>query len=165
MSIPRTIATAVDGIARKVIGRDWNLYGALLGHWGEIVGEEYAQVTTPVKISFPHGKPAEEKWAQGQREDGILTIKLPQGLVMEFTYRSDQVRQRIAAFFGYNAIDRIVFQPFYGSGKTTFQEPKNEPAPAQLSELQESLKDLENSDLRNALEGLGQSVLRAPKTP
>ncbi len=49
-------------------------------HWPEIVGEDYARVTTPVKISFPHGKPAAEKWANGQREDGILLVRLPQGI-------------------------------------------------------------------------------------
>ncbi len=27
---------------------------------------------------------------------------------------TDQIRQRIASYFGYNAIGRIVFDPYYG---------------------------------------------------
>jgi len=164
MFLPRTLATTVDGIARKVIGRDWNLYAALLSHWPEIVGEDYARVTTPVKISFPHGKTAAEKWANGRREDGILLVRLPQGLVMEFTYIADQIRQRIASYFGYNAIGRIVFDPHYGSESAAPAVPDVDES-SLTSPYQENLKDVENSELRTALEALGHAVMKAPKTP
>jgi hypothetical protein len=47
---PRSIADAVDKVARQSAGKDWGLYANLLGHWAEIVGPDYAKVTTPVKI-------------------------------------------------------------------------------------------------------------------
>ena len=166
MFLPRTLATTVDGIARKVIGRDWNLYAALLSHWPEIVGEDYARVTTPVKISFPLGKPATEKWAQGRREDGILLIRLPQGLAMEFTYLTDQIRQRIASYFGYNAIERIVFDTYYSTETPVRTTASEQPSsPALQAQVKEKTKDIEDDELRTALEALGQAVIKAPKTP
>ncbi|MDD5585746.1 MAG: DciA family protein [Alphaproteobacteria bacterium] len=157
MLLPRSIAATVDNVARQAIGKDWGLYAALLNHWREIVGEEYAQVTTPVKISFPQGKTAGEKLAQGQRKDGVLHIRLPQGLTMEFSFRTDQIRQRIAAFFGYEVISRIVFETYYGPASIA-KEASPAAVPDQTVRLTEATKDIENNDLRAALEEFGAAV-------
>ncbi len=151
------MSTSIDSIARQAIGKDWNLYAALLQHWSEIVGEDYARSTTPVKISFPKGKPNEEKWAQGRRQDGTLHIRLPQGLVMEFTFLTEQVRQRIAAFFGYSAIARIVFEPYYGEAKTPSAAPPP-PDPALLANLNEVVQPIESEELRTALASFGAAL-------
>ncbi len=158
MRLPRSIASAVDNVARKTIGKDWNLYGALLNHWGEIVGEEYAQVTTPVKVSFPNGKISGDKWAQGQRTDGILHIKLPQGLAMEFSFLSEQIRQRINVCFGFHAIERIVLEPYYSSLKDGAGEnaPRKTPNPDAL--LPKEINDIQDEGLRAALEALGKNI-------
>lgn len=158
MFLPRTIATTIDGIARKTIGKDWNLYAALLSHWPEIVGEDYARSTTPVKISFPKGKTPDEKWAHGKREDGVLHIRLPQGLTMEFTFKTDQIRQRISDYFGYNAIARIVFEPFYGEAKTSAAK-TTPPTADEIATLREQTNAIENNELRDALEAFGVATL------
>ena len=165
MSLPRNLATTVDNIARRAVGKEWNLYAALLNYWPEIVGADYARSTTPVKISFPQGKPAEEKWAKAGREDGVLHIRLPQGLVMEFGFLTEQIRQRIAVYFGYNAIARIMFEPYYGSA----QQPAPQPAvlldAATQAQLQGDLRVVESDELRLALEKLGQTVLVTKNKP
>jgi hypothetical protein len=165
MFLPRTIATAVDSVARQVIGKDWNLYAALLSHWREIVGEDYAQVTTPVKISFPKGKTSEEKWAQGRQTEGVLHIRLPQGLVMEFSFLTDQIRQRIAAYFGYDAIARLAFEPYYSADTPVATTPSPVADPALQAQIKKSAEGIENDELRAAMEELGESILKAPKTP
>src|ERR1700761_8162192 len=92
MFMPRALANAVNQIARQTIGKDWSLYAALLDHWQEIVGMEYAKVTTPVKITFPHQPGA------SRRSGGTLTAKLPKGLAMEFTFKTEQIKQRINSY-------------------------------------------------------------------
>jgi len=158
MLLPRSISAAIDKIAKNTVGKDWGLYSTLMSHWAEIVGEEYAGVTTPIRVSFPKGKPAEEKWTQGRRTDGVLHIKLPQGLVMDFTYRSDQILSRISDFFGYRAIARIVFEPFYAD--TTPDKKTALPEIDQKTKEKIALlaKDIENDELRLALENLGKAV-------
>src|ERR1700722_6844237 len=54
MFMPSALSKAVERIARRAVGKDWNLYAALLEHLQEIVGAEYARVAAPVKITFPH---------------------------------------------------------------------------------------------------------------
>lgn len=42
-----------------------------------------------------------------------MTIRLPQGLAMEFNFISEQIKTRVNGFFGYQAIDRIILDPYY----------------------------------------------------
>lgn len=151
--MPRSLSQSIDTIARQSIGKDWGLYATLLDHWAEIVGKEYAENTTPVKITFPH-QPQEQR-----RISGTLTIKLPKGLAMEFTFKNEVVRQRINAYFGYDAIAKITLAP-------AVIEP---PAPkrvektvdkAQLDKLHQETDVLENKELADSLRSFGETLLR-----
>lgn len=153
----------IDKVARNALGNDWGLYSALIERWTEIVGPDYAQETTPVKISFPKGKRADEKWAAGRRTGGTLTISLPQGLSFSFAHQSDQVRARVNNFFGYEAIERIALSPFYPKG----DKPVTQPLPAlskdEKEQLSKDTESIENNELRDALQQLGASVLANQK--
>jgi hypothetical protein len=151
MFIPRALANIVDKIARQSVGKDWNLYAALLEHWQEIVGTEYARVTTPVKITFPH-QPNEPR-----QRNGTLCVRLPKGLAMEFTYKTEQIRQRINGYFGYDAVAKIAFQPVYGAGPAP-SAPTQTADPAALEEIRQTAKGIEDDDLRVALEAFGEAV-------
>jgi hypothetical protein len=160
MFFPRSIAVAIDDIGRKTFGRDWQLYSTLLTHWRDIVGDDYARVTSPVKVSFPKGKAPGDTWANGRRTDGVLHIRLPQGLTMEFTFQSDRIRQRISTCFGYDAIARIVFEPYYGQPAD-----KCQPDPIATDRnvsLPNEINDIQDDELRAALEGLGKVVIAQP---
>ncbi len=153
MFMPRTIANAVDRIARQTVGKDWSLYATLLDHWQEILGMEYARVTTPVKITFPH-QPNEAR-----RCGGTLYIRLPKGLAMEFTFKTDQIRQRINSYFGYDAIAKIAFEPVYGPPPEA-AAPETKADPEALAGIKENAKAIDDEELRSALEGFGEAVLK-----
>ncbi len=154
MSQPRPLATPIDTLAQKLIGKDWPLYAHLLDHWRDIVGPAFAQTTTPVKIAFPKGKTK----LLGPRADGVLHIRLPQGAQMEFSFMIPVVKQRIADSFGYPAIDKIVFEPYYPAPTPEKEPPEPLPLP-QKEALENSLKDIENNELRDSLLKLGESVI------
>lgn len=155
--MPRIIASAINAIARQTIGKDWLLYAALLDHWQEIVGQEYAEVTIPVKISFPH-QPLEAR-----RQNGTLTIRLPKGLAMEFSFKGELIKQRINGYFGYDAIARIAFDPV-----PSITSPKP-PSFALSSDSQrlttEALKEMPTGELRDALQSFGQTLFSAKTRP
>lgn len=157
MFLPRTISVAVDKIAREALGKDWSLYAALLDHWPEIVGSEYARITTPVKITFP------PRQREAQRGNGTLVIRLPKGLAMEFTFKIGQIRERITGYFGYEAISKIVFESTYNMLPDRESEADPEPDPAVLAALEEKIKDINNDDLRAALESFCRSGLKSIK--
>lgn len=135
------------------MGKDWQLYAGLLEHWEEIVGADYARCTTPVKVTFPHALPGSLN-ASGKRGDGTLHIRLPQGLVMEFTYQTERIKQRITAYFGYQAISRIVFEPVYGQKPA----PKATLEP-NLDYQDNRLNTLDNDELAQALRHFGGHVI------
>jgi hypothetical protein len=153
MFMPRAISQSVDRVARAAAGKDWNLYAALLDHWTEIVGADYARVTTPVKLTFPH-QPNEAK-----RSNGTLCIRLPKGLAMEFSFKSDVIIQRVNRYFGHAAISRISYEPVY----ETIQPPRSarEPDPQTLEKITTVTASIDDPDLRNALESFGIAVVKA----
>lgn len=158
MKTPPNLGSVLDRVARAAIGKDWALYGAMLSHWPEIVGESYAKTTTPVKVVFPHGKKTDEKWAQQREGNGTLTIRAPKGLAMELTFAFETIRARINGFFGYPAIGKIVLE-------TTFAVPPAPKPPARAlaanekESLQSATQSVENDEIRQALAELGASVL------
>ena len=152
MFMPRALANAVDQIARRTAGKDWSLYAALLEHWPEIVGSDYARVTTPVKVSFPH-QPQEAR-----RCNGTLAIRLPKGLAMEFSFKTDVICQRINVYFGYQAIARIAFEPVYETPAPP-PVPEVEPDSGALARIQEIARSIGDEPLREALESFGEAVL------
>ena len=150
MFMPRHLTQSVDKIARQALGKDWGLYAALLEHWAEIVGADYARVTTPAKIAFPH-QPNEAR-----RKNGTLTIRLPKGLAMEFTYKTEQIRQRINSYFGYDAVGKIAFAP-ESILPTKRAKPRAADA-ATVDRIKNDVKTVENSELRDVLQAFGEAI-------
>ena len=149
--MPRALAQLVDQVARQSVGKDWNLYAALLEHWTEIVGSDYARIATPVKIAYPH-QPKNPR-----REMGTLTIRLPRGLAMEFTFKSEQIRQRINSYFGYEAVARIMINSVHRAPPPS-PLPRQEPDSAAIAGILEGIKAIDDGELRDALEAFGKAI-------
>jgi len=152
MLMPRTLANLVDKVARASVGKDWTLYAALLEHWEEIVGTEYARATTPVKLAFPHQP------LQPRRCNGTLTVRLPKGLAMEFTFKAEQIKQRVNGYFGYEAVGRIVLE----SASIAPPKPKKATAPmndADLAQLRRQTATVDNEDIKAALLSFGAAFI------
>jgi len=167
MALLRSINSAVDGIARQTVGRDWGLYAALLDHWPEIVGADFAKLSSPVKIAFPvprSPKNAEGKAVPPPREGGTLHIKVPRGMMMEFSYQTDQIKGRVAEFLGRSAIAKIVLEPSH-EGEDELPMPKEEIILTAEDKkiFSASLEGVEDEGLRAALASLGDAVLKESK--
>jgi len=148
---PRTLADAVDKVARQSAGKDWGLYANLLDHWTEIVGQDYARVTTPVKITFPY-QPLEAK-----RQNGLLTIRLPKGLAMEFSFKTEIIRRRVNSYLGYEAFSRLTLDPAAMPPPETPKPRKIDPDA--LETIKEKASAVDDPELRAALETFGQALL------
>jgi len=150
MLLPRSVSCAIDKIAREALGKDWALYAALLERWPEIVGHEYAHNTSPVKITFP------PRQQEAQRTGGILVIRLPKGLAMEFTFRIEQIRQRITTYFGYEAIAKITFEPYFAAPP---RSPGNVARKERdVSHIEEAVSVIDSAELRDALMAFGKAA-------
>jgi len=155
MKLPQSISSSVDSVAKAAIGKDWSLYATLIEHWEEIVGQNYAKNTQPHKILFSKNR---------NQAGGTLVIKLPKGLTMEFEFLINQIKERINSFFGYKAITKIIFDPYYTKEEEKECNIKEKQlSKSDISEVKNTIKDIENKELREALEVLGKSIILEDK--
>jgi hypothetical protein len=154
MFAPSTLAQTIDAIARKAIGKDWSLFSVLLEHWKDIVGPAYADVTTPVKITFPIRTITSPK-----RENGKLVMRIPSGLAMTLDFEKVRIRDKINSFFGYAAISDIVFEKAYDKAAPA-QAEAVKPDPTLKSRVAAKTEGVEDPDLQAALQSLGEAIER-----
>lgn len=155
----RTATLLNDQIRRAGESRGFAV-SRVLTHWAEIAGQEIAAIARPVKVGY--GK------------DGFgatLTVLTtgPQAPMLEM--QKEQLRAKVNAAYGYNAISRIRITQTaptgFAEGQARF-EPKREPAqtttaPEIASEATEVASAVHDGDLRAALERLGRNVLSKKK--
>ena len=70
----------------------------LIQNWPQIVGTQLAAVSCPQKISFEMNK----------KTDGVLHVDVLSASALEFQHLQPIILERIAAYFGYKAIGRMV---------------------------------------------------------
>lgn len=132
----------------------------LLTQWAEIAGPQIAQISRPVEISYAKG---------GFGGTLILLTTGANAPVLEM--QKAQIREKVNAVYGYNAIARIrVTQTAasgFADGKVAFDTPNKakEPKISQeaLIKARQSSADIGDQDLRAALERLGASIISKPQ--
>lgn len=129
----------------------------VLTHWAEIVGEDIATIARPVDISYGRGG-----------FGATLTVLTTGAQAPVLEMQKEQIRERVNATYGYNAVSRIRLTQTaatgFAEGQAQFTpkpraeaEPLNDVARKQASQMAENVED---TDLRHALEALAQNFLR-----
>ena len=128
----------------------------LLTHWDEVVGEDVAAIARPVNVSY------------GRQGFGAsLTILTTGANAPMVEMQKEQIRAKVNAVYGYNAISRVrVTQTAptgFAEGRAVFERAvtpkKSEPSPEIKQAAAQSAANVQSDDLRVALERLGQNVL------
>ena len=127
----------------------------LLTHWAEVVGEEMALKTRPVKIGYGKG---------GMGATLTLLVKAAEAPMVQMAL--PQLKERVNAVYGYAAVSHIHLTQTAATG---FAEGQAEftPAPKAAKQLDPVLtakaeavaKDVTDPSLRLALEQLAQNIL------
>lgn len=131
----------------------------LLTHWAEVVGEDLAACTRPVKVGY------------GREGLGATLTLLTTGANAPLVeMQKARIRERVNAVYGYNAIARIHITQTapvgFAEGQAEFRPaPKNvpQPDPAILSQAAETAAPIQDPGLRAALETLAQNILNRRK--
>src|SRR5678815_739255 len=87
----------IGGLAFKRFGF---VQSAIVSRWAEIVGDRYAKVSSPESIRFPTGK----------KSGGVLTLLVEGAHSPLLQHLSPLIIERVNRFFGYEAINRVVFR-------------------------------------------------------
>lgn len=135
----------------------------VLTQWPEIAGEEIAAQSRPVKVSYGRGG-----------FGATLTILTTGAHAPMLEMQKENLRERVNAAYGYNAISRILITQTaptgFADGQADFDHRPSEPAetsgpnPQTRAEAADLAAPVANNDLRSALEKLGQNVLTKSQT-
>lgn len=125
----------------------------LLTHWAEIVGPDMAAMIQPVRVAY------------GRAMGATLTVLTTGAQAPLVQMQLGQLRDKINACYGYNAIARIQITQTaptgFAEGQAAFTGPKPKPkAPAPITpEARAAASDVTDPGLRAALEALGSNIL------
>lgn len=131
----------------------------LLTQWAEIVGEEIAASTRPVKVGY------------GREGLGAtLTLLTTSAAAPVVQMEIPRIRDRVNACYGYAAIARIHLTQTaatgFAEGQAEFRPAPRAaaaPDPAITARAAETARDVRDGALRAALEALGQNILNRRK--
>ena len=150
---PRAAGELLGVIGGQSFRRFGFVQSAIVSRWGEIVGERYAKASCPESIKFPAGKKA----------GGVLTLLVEGAHAPLIQHLTPMIVERVNRFFGYAAINRIVFkQGKIPAPAARPQRPQLRPVP---KELGEGLREIADPELRACLESLAAQIAASSGAP
>lgn len=124
----------------------------IISRWADIVGAEIAAHSEPLKINWP--RQAGEEPA----EPATLVLRVEGPVALEIQHMSAVILERVNRFFGWQAIGRIALRQAPLRRRERSSVPKADPEAA--ARVAETLADVEDEDLRQALGRLGAAIKR-----
>lgn len=145
---PRQISEMIPDVGGAAFRRFGFVQSSVITRWREIVGERYAGVSAPESIRFPHGT----------RSRGVLTLVVEGAHAPLIQHVAPAIMERVNRFFGYPAVDRVVFK----QGLVQVARRKEPAAPPPVAplpaELGDSLRQVGDPELRACLEALARGL-------
>jgi hypothetical protein len=150
---PRSAGELVGDVGGQSFRRFGFVQSSIVSRWAEIVGERYAKVSSPESIRFPTGKKA----------GGVLTLLVEGAHAPLIQHLTPMIIDRVNRFFGYAAINRIVFRQGKAPAPAARPErPALRPVP---KEMGEGLREIADPELRACLESLAAQIAASSGPP
>jgi hypothetical protein len=152
----RSFARPLRDLVGKAVGETFRRQGfasaELVTRWTEIAGAEIAAHSQPIKIQWPRPADGEE------REPGTLVLRVEGPAAIEIQHLAGVICERVNRFLGWRAIARIGLRqaPLRRGERKVVRTPDA----AAVQRIAESLADVGDDDLRQALARLGAAVKR-----
>ena len=150
---PSATGDLIGAIGGQSFKRFGFVQSAIVSRWPEIVGERYARVSSPESIRF----------SGARKSGGVLTLLVEGAHAPLIQHLAPMIIERVNRFFGYAAIDRLVFR----QGKAPAEAPRApraelRPVP---KELGEGLREIADPELRSCLEALASRIASSSGAP
>ncbi len=143
---PRALAAVLPKVTKPLFGARGFVEAGVLTDWPDIVGRPLADHTCPERLGV----------------DGVLVVRVESGGgALELRHLEPVVLERIAGYFGYRAVTRLVLVQGPLPPRPD-ERRRHRPRGLDAGEeaaLRARLVDAGDSDLRSALERLGRAVI------
>lgn len=100
---PHSLKDVIEKASRPILKKRGFSEARIISDWNIIVGSELANYALPVRMQF----------LRGQTIGGTLTISTHPAYALELQQLTPQILEKIASYFGYRAIERIVIEQQY----------------------------------------------------
>jgi len=156
---PVPVSDLATDILDPVLKKRAGMTIGLVQSWDEIVGERLAALTRPEKIAWPRRRHEDDPF-----EPATLVIACAGAAALRLQHETSEIIGRVNAFLGYGAVGRIkiVQKPVETMRR---EKPRQRPlTQEETGRIARVTGAIEDEGLREALERLGGSVLRARKS-
>lgn len=152
----RPFAKPLRDLVPKIVGRSFVRQGfasaELVTRWTEIVGAELAAHSEPIKIQWTRPPDGEDQ------EPGTLVLRVEGPAAIEVQHQANVVCERVNAFLGWRAVARLALrQAPLRRGER--RKPRGAD-PVATARIAETLAEVADDDLRQALSRLGAAIKR-----
>lgn len=150
---PRAAGEIVGDVGGQSFRRFGFVQSSIVSRWAEIVGERYAKASSPESIRFPAGRKA----------GGVLTLLVDGAHAPLIQHLTPLIVEKVNRFFGYHAVNRIVFRQGKLPVSTAKPErPQLRPVP---KEIGAGLREIADPELRACLESLAARIAATSGPP
>ncbi|HDO52208.1 MAG TPA: DUF721 domain-containing protein [Rhizobiales bacterium] len=111
---PSAIGAFVPGVTRAAFGAHGFPSASVLSDWPDIIGAEFADITSPERLIWPRGAepcPEEEGGPAGRtrhrRAGATLVLRVDGPRSLEIQHIAPQLLERINIYFGYRAVSQL----------------------------------------------------------
>ncbi|MEM9121818.1 MAG: DciA family protein [Pseudomonadota bacterium] len=166
---PHSVARLTPKIMRPSLAR-FGMGGAdLLTEWEAIVGPQLAKLTLPLRLKRARRQAAAEADA-AQSADATLVLRASGAAATQIGHEAPEIIDRINRHFGYAAVTALAFEHGAPVGPPSRRRgrplghgslgpaPDNPVPHAVKAAVQKAVGDVEDEDLREALQRLGEAV-------
>jgi hypothetical protein len=150
---PEPVGGLVSSVLDPVLARRAGMTTALLAAWPEIVSAPLAESTRPQKINWPRRASEDDQF-----KPATLVVAADGMAALHVQHQSGEIIQRINAFFGFRAVDRLQLVQKQVAPEPKRQRRKVPIAPEDEARLETLADGIEDESLREALLRLGRSV-------
>ncbi len=163
----RSYARPLRDFLGKVVGDVFTRQGfasaELVTRWPEIVGKDIAACSEPIRIQWPRAVTRNSAGGIVAEPDegrpaGTLVLRVEGPTALEVQHLAAVICERVNGFLGWRAIDRLALR------QAPLRRARREPRPAgdtaQAARIAETLSDIADDALRQALARLGAAITR-----
>lgn len=151
----KPLSDRIPAVAGQALSRKFVMLGRILTYWTDIVGEDLASKTQPVKLQYRKPK-------DGGKATATLSITSSSADATMLHYRKELILERINQIFGERFVTAVRFVP----NETAEQDFKKPGKPRKIltetdkTYLSGVLESIDDPELKAQLESLGKSMLQ-----
>ena len=137
----------------------------LIARWPEVAGPELAQVTRPLRIVWPRCPEPDSARLVGResrqdRSGGTLVLLCEGAFALGVQHAAPLILERINALYGWQAVTKLSLRQGPVAAEEKQRISVRETSGAQSGAQFGMLGDIEDADLRRALQNLAKAVVR-----